>query len=178
MVGRVARGRSCLSRLGPFTASSATPATSSGGQSRVSLCISPRRITWVDRDTQFLRARSRPEGIVPAGNRGRSRVVSDATTPERVPPRNIPPRRGVAEDSIEHLASGTPARGAGIAGGSAFRWCRCARPPAIFCDACGIRARQARQATGKPGASSHPKRRFSWSPSQACCPGTGRSFAP
>ncbi len=45
-------------------------------------------------------------------------------TPEvfrgKAPSRNIPPRLGVAEDSTEHMVSGTPARGAGIGGARLF----------------------------------------------------------
>jgi hypothetical protein len=36
--------------------------------------------------------------------------VERSDTPGTRHPRNIPPRRGVAEDSTEHIVSGTPAR--------------------------------------------------------------------
>jgi hypothetical protein len=107
----------------------------------------------VGRDTQCLRARSRAEGIVPGGNRGRSWGLSEATPPERVPPqKHSTPARGGRRFNRAHRLW-HPCPGCWHRGGSAFRWCRCARPPAIFCDACGIRARQARRRYRHAGTS-------------------------
>lgn len=98
------------------------------------------------------------DGIVPAGNRGCSRRSSAATPPERGFPRNIPPRRGVAEDAPGHRMLWHPCQGAAQSGASGSGGVADARPPATSSDASGIGARHAIQAPRNSSATQFERR--------------------